>query len=57
MLHACIADLTGRTVLRGMHRVNDSAPAEAGVTLAEQLLADGAGEILDQLRATGGGRA
>ena len=57
MLHACIADLAGRTVLRGMQRVNDSAPAEAGVTLAEQLLADGAGEILDQLRATGGGRA
>lgn len=57
MLHACIADLAGRTVLRGMHRVNDNAPADAGVVLAEQLLADGAGEILDQLRATGGGRA
>ncbi len=57
MLHACIADLTGRTVLRGVHRVDNAAPAAAGVALAEQLLSDGAGDILNQLRATGGGRA
>ncbi len=57
MLHACIADLSGRTVLRGSHAVSDAAPADAGVALAQELLAAGASDILDQLRATGGGRA
>ncbi len=56
-LHACIADLSGRTVLRGSRAVDDQSPEETGRALAEELLAEGAGEILDQLRATGGGHA
>jgi len=55
VLHACIADLSGRTVLRGSRVGHPDAPTEAGVSLAEELLAAGATEILDQLRATGGG--
>jgi hydroxymethylbilane synthase len=57
VLHACIADLAGRTVLRGSRPVPDGAPADAGAALAQELLAAGASDILDQLRATGGGRA
>jgi hydroxymethylbilane synthase len=55
VLHACIADLSGRTVLRGSRVVSPDAPDAAGVALADELLAAGATEILDQLRATGGG--
>jgi hydroxymethylbilane synthase len=57
VLHACIADLSGRTVLRASCPVNADEPAESGTALAQELLAAGASEILDQLRATGGGRA
>jgi hydroxymethylbilane synthase len=55
VLHACIADLSGRTVLRGSRVVSPETPEAAGVALADELLAAGATEILDQLRATGGG--
>jgi len=55
VLHACIADLAGHTVLRGSRVVSPDAPEAAGVALADELLAAGATEILDQLRATGGG--
>jgi hydroxymethylbilane synthase len=57
MLHACIADLSGRTVLRGARLVPDAEPSAAGEALAQELLANGASDILDQVRATGGGRA
>jgi hydroxymethylbilane synthase len=57
MLHGCIADLGGRQVLRGEHLVGDGDPSAAGVALAHTLLANGASAILDDLRATGGGRA
>jgi hydroxymethylbilane synthase len=57
MLHACIADLGGRTVLRGARRVPDAEPEAAGEALAQELLANGASDILDQVRATGGGRS
>jgi hydroxymethylbilane synthase len=56
-LHGCIADLSGRQVLRGEHAVGEGDPYAAGVALAETLLAHGASAILDDLRATGGGRA
>lgn len=56
-LHGCIADLGGRQVLRGEHLVGDADPSAAGVALAQTLLASGASAILDDLRATGGGRA
>jgi hydroxymethylbilane synthase len=55
VLHACIADLSGRTVLRGSRVVSPDAPEAAGVALADALLAAGATAILDQLRATDGG--
>jgi hypothetical protein len=44
-------------VLRASREVDAQSPAATGRALAEELLAAGAGEILDQLRATGGGRA
>lgn len=57
ILHACIADVGGRTVLRGSRAVAPGAPEQAGIALAEELLAAGASEILEELRATGGGHA
>jgi hypothetical protein len=44
-------------VLRGARLVPDAEPSAAGEALAQELLANGASDILDQVRATGGGRA
>ena len=41
-LHACIAALSGRTVLRASREVDLQSPAATGRALAEQLLAAGA---------------
>lgn len=57
MLHGCIADLGGRQVLRGEQPVGEADPSAAGVALAHALLANGASAILEDLRATNGGRA
>lgn len=50
-LYGMIADATGRRVLRGSISVNPSSPETAGQELAADLLRQGAGEILTELRA------
>jgi hydroxymethylbilane synthase len=50
MLHGMIADLAGRTVVRGSIELDPNDPALCGIRLANQLRGQGATEILEGLR-------
>ena len=51
VLHGLVAALDGTAVVRGAEPVDASAPAEAGRRLAARLVAEGADEILHDVRA------
>jgi hydroxymethylbilane synthase len=50
MLFGLIADLEGRRVVRGEHRIDDENPELSGIRLANELRSRGATEILEGLR-------
>lgn len=50
MLHGLVSDVDGRTVLRGSRILDEADPRGTGSALAAELLARGAGEILEALR-------
>lgn len=52
VLHACIADEQGRTLLRAELALDPARPALTGVRVANELRAKGASRILDELRAS-----
>lgn len=49
-LDAIVGSLDGRTVIRGRSSGTASDPEELGRTLAERMIGDGAGAILDRIR-------
>ncbi|MFK7843825.1 MAG: hydroxymethylbilane synthase [Rhodothermales bacterium] len=50
ILHGLVASLDGTEVVRGTEEVDPNHPEEAGIALANRLLAEGAGEILQLVR-------
>jgi hydroxymethylbilane synthase len=50
MLHGMIADIQGRTVVRGSIALDPNDPALSGIRLANRLRGEGATEILEGLR-------
>jgi len=53
-LHGFVADVDGKTILRGARLLDPAQPEETGAALARELLARGAGKLLQDLRSASG---